>query len=155
QKEVDGKLEKLLTEAQRKQLKERPQGPGPGGPPQPGQVLSRAEQDRLKLSDEQKKDLAAFQKDVDAQLDKILKDDQKKRLADARNNVAMPFGGPPGGFGGPPGGGPPPQPGQILPAFVRDRLNLNADQKKELDEFQKEADAKLDKVLTDEQKKQF
>jgi Spy/CpxP family protein refolding chaperone len=157
QKEVDGKLEKLLTEDQRKQLKERPQGPGPGGfggPPQPGQVLSKGEQDRLKLSAEQKKDLAEFQKDVDGKLDKILKDDQKKRLADARN-VVMPLGGPPG-RGGPPGaGGPPPQPGQVLPAFVRDQLKLTDDQKKELDDFQKEADAKLEKLLTDEQKKTF
>jgi Spy/CpxP family protein refolding chaperone len=158
QKEVDGKVEKLLTEEQRKQLKERPQGPGPGGfggpPPQAGQVLSKSEQDRLKLSDEQKKELAEFQKDVDGKLDKILKEEQKKRLADMRNGtvpfVGAPPGGPPGGFGGPPA-----QPGQILPMSVRDRLKLTDDQKKEVDEFQKEADAKLDKVLTDEQKKQF
>src|SRR5262245_51841320 len=45
-----------------------------------------------------------------------------------------------GGFGGP-GGGPggfggPPQPGQILPAFLRDTLTLTDDQKKDLDELQ-------------------
>ena len=65
-----------------------------------------------------------------------------------------------GGFGGPGGGGPggfggPPQPGQILPAFLRDRLNLTAEQKKQLEKSQKDVDEKVGKVLTDEQKKQL
>jgi hypothetical protein len=152
QKEVDGRLDKVLSDEQKKQVKQ-PQTLGPGSPPpQAGQVLSKSDQDRLKLSDDQKKQLAELQKAVDDRLGKVLKEDQRKRLADARN-----FGGPPGGgFGGPPGGfGGPPQPGQILPTFVRDRLGLTDEQKKELDEFQKEADARLEKVLSDEQKKQF
>jgi EF hand domain-containing protein len=77
------------------------------------------------------------------------------------------FGGPgggPGGFGGPggggrggfggPGGGPP-QPGQILPAMLRQRLSLTADQQEQVDALQKEVDAKLDKILTSEQKQQL
>jgi hypothetical protein len=55
----------------------------------------------------------------------------------------------PGGFGGPP------QPGQILAPFLRERLNLTAEQKKKLDELQKEVDSNLDKILTEEQKKQL
>ncbi len=58
-------------------------------------------------------------------------------------------GGPGGGFGGPP------QPGQLLPTFLQEQLNLTADQKKQLDALQKEFDTKLDKLLTDEQKKQL
>ena len=68
--------------------------------------------------------------------------------------------GPPPGFG-PPGGGPggrgmgPPQPGQILPRFLRDRLELSAQQEKQIQELQKEVDAKLAKILTDGQKQQL
>ena len=65
----------------------------------------------------------------------------------------------PGGFDdkGPKGKGPggPPQPGQILPTFVQDQLNLNADQKKQLDQLQKQVDAKLDTILNAEQKQQL
>jgi Ca2+-binding EF-hand superfamily protein len=65
-----------------------------------------------------------------------------------------------GGRGGPPDGGPggfggPPRPGQILPAFMQDELNLNADQKKQLNDLQKEVDARMAKILTSEQKKQL
>jgi Spy/CpxP family protein refolding chaperone len=71
-------------------------------------------------------------------------------------------GGPggPGGRGGPGGGGPggfggPPQPGQVLPPFLQERLNLTDEQKKQLEELQKEVDSKLGKILTDDQKKQL
>ncbi len=74
-----------------------------------------------------------------------------------------PGGGPGGGRGGPDGpGGPapggfggPPQPGQILPSFLQDRLNLSADQKKQIDDLQKDVDGKLGKILTAEQMKQL
>lgn len=49
----------------------------------------------------------------------------------------------------------PPQPGQILPAFMADRLNLTPEQRKQLDAMQKEVDAKLAKILTDEQKERL
>lgn len=66
-------------------------------------------------------------------------------------------GGDRGGRGGPGGrfGGGPPRPGQILPDFLQERLNLTAEQKKQVDALQKEVDAKLAKMLTDEQKKQL
>jgi hypothetical protein len=66
-----------------------------------------------------------------------------------------PPGGGPGGPGGPGGFGPPPAFGQILPPFLQDRLRLTAEQKKQLDELQKEVDAKLGKILTEEQNKQL
>ncbi|HJZ53458.1 MAG TPA: CotH kinase family protein [Gemmataceae bacterium] len=80
---------------------------GPGGPGgfmmrlQPGVVMPLPLQDALQLSDEQKKQLAELQKDVDGKLDKILDDEQRGQLKALRE------GGPPGGFpGGPPDGFP-------------------------------------------------
>jgi hypothetical protein len=107
QKEVDGRLDKLLADEQKKQLKE-PQGFGPGGPPQAGQLLSPSLQEKLKLTDEQKKQLAEFQKEVDGKLEKLLTDEQKKQLKGMADMMkAFVPGGPPGfGPGGFPGFGP-------------------------------------------------
>jgi len=97
---------------------QQPGGPGgPGGPgfpggafdklfQKPGQVLSGATQDRLKLNDEQKKKLEEIHKDVDAKLAKLLTDEQKKMLDDLSKNPFGGFGGP-GGPGGRQGGAPP------------------------------------------------
>jgi hypothetical protein len=64
--------------------------------------------------------------------------------------------GGPGGFGpGGPGFGGPPQPGQILPGFLQDQLNLTANQKKQLSDLQKQIDSQLDKILTDVQRQQL
>jgi hypothetical protein len=68
-------------------------------------------------------------------------------------------GGGPGGFGGGFGGfrsmfGGPPQPGQVMPGMVRDILRLTPEQRKKLDEIQKDVDKKLADILSDEQKKQ-
>jgi hypothetical protein len=86
-------------------------GGGPGGfqpfmPPQPGEILPAFLQDALKLTDEQKKQLADAQKDVDAKLSKILTADQKKTLENMRPGKGG-FGPPGGGPGGFPGGGGP------------------------------------------------
>jgi hypothetical protein len=78
-----------------------PGGPGGrGGPPQPGQVLPDFLRDQLNLTEAQKKQVADFQKDVDAELAKILSAEQKARLKEMRERG-------PGGRSGP--GGPPPQ----------------------------------------------
>jgi hypothetical protein len=67
--------------------------------------------------------------------------------------------GPPGGFG--PGGGPggfrmgPPRPGEILPPMLRDRLELTPEQSKQVDALQKEVDARLAKILSEDQNKQL
>ena len=61
--------------------------------------------------------------------------------------------------GGPPGGGPrgpmmaPPRPGEILPAMLRRELRLTDEQTNQLDELQKDVDAKLAIILTDDQEK--
>ena len=77
------------------------------------------------------------------------------------------FGGGPGGFGGQRGFGgrggnrsgdgrfAPPRPGQIMPGFLAERLKLTDEQKSQIDALQKDVDAKLGKILTDEQKKQL
>jgi outer membrane protein assembly factor BamB len=116
---------------------------GFGRPPQPGQVLPPSVQERLELTAEQKKQVEGLQKDVDAKLGKILTDDQKKQLQQPRGGFGR------GGFGGLP------QPGQVLPPSLQGRLGLTAEQKKRLEELQKEVDGKLAKALTDEQKKQL
>jgi EF hand len=54
---------------------------------------------------------------------------------------------------GPKGG--PPQPGQVLPSFLQDALNLTADQRKQLADLQKDVDARLATILTDEQRAQL
>lgn len=83
-----------------------PGGPGGGfgpygGMPRPGQILPPFLAERLNLTEDQKKQLADLQKDVDTKLDKILTADQKKQLQEMR-----PGGGPGGGGPGRPGGGP-------------------------------------------------
>jgi len=60
-----------------------------------------------------------------------------------------------GGPGGPGGLGKPPRPGQILPPFVQETLKLTDAQKKQLDELQTDVDARLGKILTDDQKQQL
>ncbi len=84
-----------------------PPGGGPGGfmmmMARPGEILSPPLQDRLKLSAEQKAELATIQKSVDEKLKGILSTDQTKALTEMRQRGPGGFG-PPGG--GPPGGGP-------------------------------------------------
>jgi hypothetical protein len=59
--------------------------------------------------------------------------------------------GGPGGKKGPPGFAP----GKVLPPFVRDQLDLTADQQKQVDELEAEVRKKLDTILTAEQKKKL
>jgi Spy/CpxP family protein refolding chaperone len=138
-----------------------PPGGFPGGrfePPQPGQILPGFIRDQLKLTAEQKKQLGALQKDVDAKLAKILTAAQKKSLQTAMRPGP---GAMPGGFPGAPGKGlppkppEPPQPGEILPGFIKDQLKLTAEQTDKLDALQKDVDEKLDKLLTEDQKKKL
>ena len=73
-------------------------------------------QDTLKLNEDQKKQLADLQKEIDAKLTKILTEDQNKQLNDMKTNTGRGPGGA-GGAGGPggtrrPGGGNPPPPQQ-------------------------------------------
>jgi hypothetical protein len=76
-----------------------PGGGGPGGPgrfagpPQPGQLLPPFLQETLKMSAEQKKQLAELQKEIDDKLAKILNDEQKRQLKEMRERFRP--GGPP------------------------------------------------------------
>ncbi|HWE36110.1 MAG TPA: EF-hand domain-containing protein [Isosphaeraceae bacterium] len=121
--------------------------------------------------------MMAFDKDKDGKLTKAeVTDDRLHRLFDradadkdgtvtkaeltalaAKERATLRNGpGGPGGRGGPGGFGMgPPRPGVILPPPVRQALNLSSEQVKQLDELQKEVDAKLDKILTDDQKTQL
>jgi len=109
---------------------------------------------------------------ADANKDGVVTKDELAALA-AKLETDLPAsngrggpGGPgagPGGFddGGPPGRGRgpggrgmmggPPRPGQVLPPMAQQMLNLTDDQKKQVDELQKEVDAKLAKILTPQQ----
>ena len=51
------------------------------------------------------------------------------------------------------GGGFRPEPGKIFNTFVITQLKLTDEQKKQLDSMQKDVDEKIDKLLTDDQKK--
>ena len=110
--------------------------------------MTGPEQSRLKLTDDQKKDLVALQKAVDGRFDKVLTEAQKKQF----KSVFAPLGPPPGDPGQ---SGDPPQPGKILSPGQQDTLKLSTGQKKRMAEIQKEIDAKLETLLTEEQKKQL
>jgi Spy/CpxP family protein refolding chaperone len=85
-----------------------PGGRGGFGPPPIGQIMPVFVQEQLKLTDAQKKDLEAMQKDVDAKIEKLLTDEQKKALKELKDRGP---GGPGGGPGRPGGrGGNPPPP---------------------------------------------
>ena len=60
-------------------------GFGGFGGGQPGTVLSSGVQEQLKLTEEQKKELERIQKEVDAQLDKVLTEEQRKQLKEMRD----------------------------------------------------------------------
>jgi Spy/CpxP family protein refolding chaperone len=57
--------------------------------------------------------------------------------------------------GGPGGPGGPQQGFHVLPPFVQDQLNLTDDQKKQIADLEKQTKAKLDTILTDEQKQKL
>src|SRR5579883_983415 len=60
--------------------------------------------------------------------------------------------GPPGG----PGGGPPRfELGKVLPPFVREELDLTPDQEEQIAALEKEVKAKLEKILTAEQRRKI
>jgi len=59
--------------------------------------------------------------------------------------------GPPGKQKGPPRF----ELGKVLPPFVREELDLTEDQRKQIADLEKEVRAKLEKILTAEQKKRL
>jgi hypothetical protein len=111
---------------------------GPLSPPPPNQLVPFFFRDALKMSPEQRKSLDDLQKRVDDTLGKTLTAEQKKRLEERRGTMTE--------F---------PQPGQFMAISTRTTLRLSADQRKQLDELQKDVDQQLEKLLTAAQKKQF
>jgi hypothetical protein len=154
QKDVTAHLDKLLTVDQKKHLAERGRGSGNAvfiSPSRPGQIMSNAAQDRLKLTDAQKQDLASLQKIVDDEFDKTLTPAQRKQL----KSVFAPPGGPPPSVPGRNGPGGSAQPGKIFSPSQQETLKLSQEQKKRLEEIQKELDSRLATLLTEEQKRQL
>jgi hypothetical protein len=116
-----------------------PGGGVPFGPaPRLGQILPPFLQSALNFTAEQKKQLGAAEKDIAEKLGKVLTQDQKKELQQR-----------PRGFEDFPTAG------HLMSASVERRLQLTAEQKRQLAGVQKEVDGKLDVLLKDGQKKQL
>jgi hypothetical protein len=109
-KQAVDKLQSIFTDEQKKQLKAPP--PGPGGPPTtrgglPGglqavEVLPALLQPRLKLTDDQKKQLETLQKETQSKVDTVLTAEQRKQLKEILDGFVNAW------TGGAAGGGPPP-----------------------------------------------
>lgn len=147
-------------------------GPGGrhGGAPKPGEVLPAFVRESLNLDENQTEQLAALQTMVDERLKEILTGQQRQQLQNARpprggrpsagaQRSSRPGCGPPGGGRGRGrggrGDGGPPQPGEILPSFVKQSLNLTFTQTRQIDALQKEVFTQLQSVLTGAQQQQL
>jgi hypothetical protein len=113
--------------------------PGSSLAPKLGQMVPQRLHPRLELTPQQRKELIALDRDLADRLDKLLTDEQKKLAAGD----------------GPGGDTPLDEPGQIVSAGMRKRLKLTDAQQKQVADLQKEAEARLDKVLDEMQRKQF
>jgi hypothetical protein len=101
QKELTTKIDKLLTAEQKAELKKPPKsGAGTSvNNPQPGQIMSLTQQNSLKMTADQRKQLRELQKQADDKLDSIFTAEQKKQFKAVRANPDRNRG---------PGGGLPP-----------------------------------------------
>jgi Spy/CpxP family protein refolding chaperone len=84
--------------------------PGFTGRGQSGQVLPTFIQEALKLTEEQKKQVADLQKEIDEKIGKILTEDQQKQLKEMRERGPGGFTRPGGDKGKRPGGDKAPAP---------------------------------------------
>ncbi len=108
------------------------------GPPKLGEILPSFLQDFMNLRAGQKKEVEATEKELAEKLDQLLTGKQKRDYKEK-----------PGGFADfPPAG-------RLMSDSVQERLKLTAGQKRQLAEMQKDADARLAKILDDPQKKQL
>jgi hypothetical protein len=119
---------------------ERPTPPASTSPPPLVEIVPAFLRDMIKATDEQTRQFDDLQKETEDKVSALLTDDQKKQLK---------------GLGTSFNSGSTPQAVQVLPASLRGRLKLTAEQKKQLEALQKEAEGKLDKGLTEGQKKQI
>ena len=83
--ELQAKVQTLLTDEQKKKFAEVQQRRRPeGGPPGVGQILAPPLQERLGLTPEQKEKVAKLQRETEAKLKEILKEEQNKRLEELK-----------------------------------------------------------------------
>lgn len=94
-------------------------------------------------------DAEKLRTDALGKVEALLTADQKKVLDEVKNQRGGP-GGPGGAFGGGRGA-----PGQVLSPGLQERLGLSAEQKKKIEDLQKDIDTKINSILTDDQRKQF
>jgi len=127
--EVAGEL--LTVEAEHKEpaeeKEEKKEKKGP--PPQVGTVIPPFVRDKLKLTNDQERQLATLEINMQGKLAKILTEAQMKKFEEALQE------GPPKGGKekkGPPQGkdGPPPMPGLLIPPFVEGKLQLTPSSKR-------------------------
>jgi hypothetical protein len=118
---------------------------GPAGQPRLVEVMPATTRAMLKLTDEQNKQFDALQPDFEAKVAGILNEEQSKQLKEPPKGAGPPIPGPSAS----------PQAIRILPAAVEKMLKITPEQKKVVEDLQKEADARLAKILTAEQAKQL
>ncbi|HEX5270888.1 MAG TPA: hypothetical protein VFW33_10390 [Gemmataceae bacterium] len=96
-----------------------------------------------------------LRKEALARAKKALTDEQRDVLAKDVLGAPFELTFQPGGFGGGFGGGRGGQPGKILSTGAQDQLKLTEEQKKKVEDLQKQIDDQLGKILTEEQQKQL
>jgi Spy/CpxP family protein refolding chaperone len=157
--EQKGKIDKI-DEDYKKDLRDLGAGGGPGGFGGGRGGFGRGVDPQMAKKQE------ALKKDAVEKINDVLDDGQRSALKDLTGEpfelqrAAFGFGGGQGGGGGFGGGGGGGfggfgRPGQILPPNLQDTLKLTDEQKKQVEELQKETEAKLQKILTEEQNKQL
>jgi hypothetical protein len=118
-------------------LKNMMGGPPPGkGPPKMVEVFSSFSRDQMGMKEEQRKKLDEIDNELIAKLEKVLTPDQQKILAEPIDFDFRKF----------------PLPGEFLSKFKRDKLQLTEAQAEEMQALQKDLDAKLAIVLTEDQR---
>jgi hypothetical protein len=115
----------------------------PAGQPRLVEVMPATARAMLKLTDEQNKQFDALQPEFEAKVAGILSEEQNKQLKEPSKGTA------------PSGPSASPQAISILPASVEKMLKITPEQKKVVEDLQKEADARLAKILTADQAKQL
>jgi hypothetical protein len=120
-------------------------GAGLGGPairPPLVELMPAATRESLKLTDEQNKQLDVLQPEFESKLAGILSEEQNNLLKEPPKNAG-------------PGSSAAPQAIRILPASIEKILKITPDQKKIVDGLQKEADARIARILMADQAKQL
>jgi len=118
---------------------------GPTSPFRFVELMPAGTRQALKLTDEQNRRLDALQPEFESKLAGILSADQTKQLKEPPKSAG------PGGTGRDASA----QGIRLLPASVEKLLKITPEQKKIRDGLQKEADARLASILTDDQAKQL